>query len=252
MNVICHARGGELPFRLTNGPCKSESQDVNASKALKTVKVGEAPGKLSPLPRSFYEPSAEVVAPKLLGHLLIRNTPEGPCGGPIVEVEAYLTDDPACHAFNGPTARTRVMWGPPGHSYVYFIYGNHWCFNVVCLPPGKAEAVLIRAIEPAIGLEMMERRRKVVRQRDLTNGPGKLCAAMGIDRSFDGDDLCDANSPLLIARNPSLKTFLRERGPVVTTTRIGIVKAASLPLRFYLDGSDFVSRRERRGRLKAV
>jgi DNA-3-methyladenine glycosylase len=197
----------------------------------------------SALPRSFYEPATDAMAINLLGHLLVRNTPDGPCGGLIVETEAYLQGDPACHAFNGPTARTRVMWGPPGHSYVYFIYGNHWCFNVVCRPAGIAEAVLIRALEPTLGLEMMRKRRPVANPRQFTNGPGKLCAAMDIDRSLDGVDLCDAKSPLFMARNPGRKTFLRERGPVVTTTRIGIVKAADLPLRFYLAGSEFVSRR---------
>jgi DNA-3-methyladenine glycosylase len=201
--------------------------------------------KFSPLPRSFYGPSAEAVAPRLLGQLLLRNTRDGLCGGVIVETEAYLADDPACHAFNGPTARNRVMWGPPGHAYVYFIYGNHWCFNVVCLPPGKAEAVLVRAIEPTVGLEIMQARRPVNHPRLLTNGPGKLSEAMGIDRSLDGDDLCDAKSPVYIARNPDLKSCLRQLGPMVITTRIGIVKAAALPLRFYLNGSDFVSRRER-------
>jgi DNA-3-methyladenine glycosylase len=204
------------------------------------------PSKFTVLPRSFYVPSAKSVAPRLLGHLLLRNSPEGLCGGVIVETEAYLADDPACHAFNGPTARNRVMWGPPGHAYVYFIYGNHWCFNVVCLPPGAAEAVLIRAIEPVIGLGIMESRRPVKQPRLLTNGPGKLCAALGIDRSFDGDDLCDPHSPVYIAQNPDLKSFLRQRGPMVKTTRIGIVKAAELPLRFYLGGSEFVSRYERK------
>lgn len=199
--------------------------------------------RFSPLPRSFYKPSAEVVASRLLGQLLVRNTPDGPCGGPIVEVEAYLVDDAASHSFNGQTARNRVMWGPPGHGYVYFIYGNHWCFNVVCRPVGTAEAVLIRALEPTIGLDLMESRRAVSKPRDLTNGPGKLCAAMAIDGGFNGVDLCDAASPVFVARNPSLKTFLRQRGPLVTTTRIGIVKAAGLPLRFYLGGSEFVSRR---------
>jgi len=205
----------------------------------------ELPGPFHPLPRSFYEPTADAVAPKLLGQLLIRNTPAGPCGGPIVEVEAYLTDDPASHAFNGQTARNRVMWGPPGHSYVYFIYGNHWCFNVGCQPAGMAEAVLVRAMEPTIGLEQMQSRRQVRVARELTNGPGKLCEAMGIDGSFNGVDLCDAGSPLFIARNPALKSFLRQRGPMVTTTRVGIVKAAKLPLRFYLGGSGFVSRKAR-------
>src|SRR5205807_4399502 len=125
-------------------------------------------------PRSFYEPSADVVAAKLPGHWLIRNTPKGPCGGLIVETEAYLTGDEACHAFGGQTKRNRSMWGPPGHAYVYFIYGNHWCFNVVCRPAGCGEAVLIRAVEPVIGLDLMREFRQVVHQRDLTNGPGKL------------------------------------------------------------------------------
>jgi DNA-3-methyladenine glycosylase len=218
---------------------------VDAPETLAKKRKPGLSGPFRPLPWSFYEPAADAVAPKLLGQLLIRNTPAGPCGGPIVEVEAYLIGDPASHAFNGQTARNRVMWGPPGHGYVYFIYGNHWCFNVVCLPPGTAEAVLVRALEPAIGLEQMQSRRQVRFPYELTNGPGKLCAAMGIDRTYNGVDLCDENSPLFIARNPALKSFLRRRGPLVTTTRVGIVKAAELPLRFYLGGSEFVSRKAR-------
>jgi len=197
-----------------------------------------------PLGRRFYQPSAKVVAPALLGHWLIRNTPNGPCGGPIVETEAYLVGDPACHGAPGPTARNRVMFGPPGHAYVYFIYGNYFCMNVVCQPPGVAEAVLIRAIEPTIGEETMRHLRPVEAVRDLTNGPGRLCLAMDIDRRLDGVDLCDAQSPLFIARNPALPTFRKEFGPVVTTTRIGLTKAAHLPLRFYAAGSPFVSRRK--------
>jgi len=197
----------------------------------------------APLPAAFYRPSADVVARALLGHWLIRNTPDGPCGGAIVEAEAYLKDDPAAHAFNGETARNRVMWGPPGRAYVYFIYGNHWCVNAVCQPAGIAEAVLIRAIEPVMGVELMRARRSVSREHDLTNGPGKLCAAMDIDRDMNGVDLCDAKSPLFIARNPRLKSFMHERGPMTTTPRIGITKASALPLRFYLAGSPFVSRK---------
>lgn len=196
-----------------------------------------------PLPQAFYEPSAEIVAAKLLGHWLIRNTPRGLCGGLIVETEAYVTGDAACHAFNGQTNRNRVMWGPPGHCYVYFIYGNHWCVNVVCRPAGTAEAVLIRAVEPALGLDLMNEWRPVKEARQLTNGPGKLCAAMRIDRSVDGVDLCDADSPLFIAANKSVKAFARKNGPVVVATRVGITRAAELPLRFYLEGSRFVSRR---------
>jgi DNA-3-methyladenine glycosylase len=198
---------------------------------------------LTPLPRTFYEPAADDVAPHLLGHLLIRNTADGPCGGVIVETEAYLTDDPACHAYLRQTPRNRSMWGPPGHGYIYIIYGYHFCFNAVCRPAGVAEAVLVRAIEPAIGIEIMRSSRTVAKPQQLTSGPGKLCAAMSIDRAQDGVDLCDAASPLFIARNETVEESHRVLGPVVTTTRIGITRAADWPLRYYLDGSAFVSRR---------
>jgi DNA-3-methyladenine glycosylase len=199
--------------------------------------------QFSPLPRSFYEPSASVVAPKLLGHFLIRNTPEGPCGGEIVETEAYLVGDAACHGAPGLTNRNRVMFGHPGHAYVYLIYGFHYCVNAVCRPAGIAEALLIRAVEATIGEKSMAARRPVTKPRELTNGPGKLCQAMSITRALDGVDLCNAQSELFIAENPDLKKFRKEKGPIVTTTRIGITKAAELPLRFLLSGSEFVSRR---------
>jgi DNA-3-methyladenine glycosylase len=202
---------------------------------------------LLPLPRSFYEPSAKVVARQLLGHFLIRNTPEGPCGGAIVETEAYLVNDPACHGAPGLTARNRVMFGHPGHGYVYLIYGFHFCVNAVCRPAGVAEAVLIRAVEVEFGEELMRRRRLASGREQLTSGPGKLCQAMDITRGLDGIDLCDPHSALFVAANPAIKSFRKGRGPIVTTTRIGITKAAALPLRFYLAGSPFVSRKERNG-----
>src|SRR4051812_16941672 len=127
---------------------------------------------LKPLPRSFYEPSALKVAPALLGHFLLRRSPKGLAGGLIVETEAYLCDDPACHAAPGPTDPNRVMFGPSGHAYVYFIYGCHFCVNAVCLPPGVGEAVLIRAIEPTFGESTMKTNRPVSKHADLTNGPG--------------------------------------------------------------------------------
>jgi len=179
----------------------------------------------------------------LLGHWLIRNTLAGPCGGAIVEVEAYLTGDPASHGFPGETARNRVMFGEPGHGYVYFIYGCHFCVNAVCRPPGISEAVLIRALEPTVGEEILRRRRHVHHRRELTNGPAKLCQAMGIDRHLNGVDLCDSISPLFIARNPDLKSFRSLHGPTVSGPRIGITRAAELPLRFYLEKSSFVSKR---------
>jgi DNA-3-methyladenine glycosylase len=196
-----------------------------------------------PLPRSFYEPSASVVAPALLGHWLVRRTAEGLCGGPIVETEGYLHDDPACHAAPGLTTRNRVMFGPPGRAYVYFIYGCHYCVNAVCMAEGVAEAVLIRAIEPTLGQEWMARRRAVKAARDITGGPAKLCAALAIDRGLDGEDLCDIRSGLFIARNPAVERFREQHGPVITTTRVGITKASGLPLRFYLNNSSFVSRK---------
>jgi DNA-3-methyladenine glycosylase len=201
-----------------------------------------------PLPRNFYEPSALIVAPELLGHWLLRDTPEGPVGGPIVETEAYVTGDAACHAAPGLTPRNRVMFGPPGHAYVYFIYGCHFCMNAVCQPAGMAEAVLIRAIEARFGLDFLRKERGLHERRSLTNGPGKLSDAMQIDRKLNGADLCDRRSALIIAQNPDVESFRQERGPLVTTVRIGITRAAELPLRFYLDGSAFVSRKERRAR----
>jgi DNA-3-methyladenine glycosylase len=199
--------------------------------------------KFTPLPRSFYAPSAAVVARRLLGHWLIRRTAAGFCGGPIVETEAYLQDDPASHGFAGETARNRTMYGPPGRAYVYFIYGNHFCVNAVCRGAGKAEAVLIRAVEAQFGLEILRGNRPGHADLELTNGPGKLCAALGIKRELDGADLCGAGSPLLLARHPNVSRFRRSRGPVVITRRVGINKAADLPLRFSLEGSRYVSRR---------
>src|SRR5204862_2835555 len=195
------------------------------------------------LPESFYQPSAKVVAPELLGHWLIRNTASGPAGGAIVETEAYLSDDPACHGAPGLTARNRVLFGGPGHGYVYLIYGYHFCVNAVCRPAGVAEAVLVRAIEPLFGHKFKRRERPVSDDRELTNGPAKLCQALSIVRGLDGINLCDPHSALFIARNAAVDEFRKQRGPITTTTRIGITRAAALPLRFYLERSDFVSKR---------
>lgn len=134
------------------------------------------------------------------------------------------------------------MWGPPGRAYVYLIYGYHFCVNAVCQPPGTAEAVLIRAIEPQLGESLLHRNRPVRHRRDLSNGPAKLCLALGIDRQLDALNLCDAKSPLYIGANPEVDAFVAERGPLRSGPRIGISKAADWPLRFYLPGSAFVSR----------
>jgi DNA-3-methyladenine glycosylase len=135
------------------------------------------------------------------------------------------------------------MFGPPGHGYVYLIYGYHFCFNAVCRPAGVAEAVLVRALEPLFGEEFMRHQRPVAKQRDLTNGPAKLCEALHIDRGLDGVNLCDSTTTLWIAQNPNLEDYRKRHGPIITTTRIGIRRAATLPLRFYLDRSDYISKK---------
>ena len=197
----------------------------------------------TPLPRSFYALSAKSVAPRLLGHYLLRRTPRGIAGGPIVETEAYITNDPGCHAFVGPTNRNRAMFGPPGHAYVYLIYGFYHCFNAACSPEHTGEAVLIRAIEAQFNPEWMRSNRPVEKDTALTSGPGKLCVALAINRSLDTADLCDEASEIFIAENPEVNSFRRRLGPRITTTRIGLTQAADWPLRFYLANSAFVSRK---------
>ena len=197
---------------------------------------------MKPLPRSFYTPSANLVAPELLGHMLVRNTAQGQMTAVIVETEAYLLNDPACHGAPGPTPRNRVMFGPAGNAYVYFIYGCHFCVNVVCQPAGIAEAVLIRAVNPVGGEDLMETARPTKDRRLLTNGPGKLCQALNIGLAINGMDLCTAHSSLFIAENPSAAEFRRQFGPLLNGPRIGITKARELSLRFWLSGNPFVSK----------
>lgn len=195
-------------------------------------------GGLVPLPRFFYEPSALEVAPLLLGHFLVHQG----VGGIIVETEAYIRNDPACHAFRGETKRNKSMWGPPGHSYVYLIYGFHCCFNTVCRPQGEGEAVLVRAVHPLWGMDEMRRRRGELPDRQLASGPGKLCAALKIDRDLDGADICAPKSKLVVAKNPERAKTCQDLGPIVQTTRVGITQAADWPFRWYLKGSPHVSR----------
>jgi DNA-3-methyladenine glycosylase len=190
------------------------------------------------LPRSFYNRPADEVAPDLLGKMLWRSTAAGLAGGIIVETEAYLHDDPACHAVRGPTPRNRSMFGPPGHAYVYFIYGCHYCVNAVCGPAGLGEAVLIRALEPVAGVDLMHRRRPEVKLRALANGPAKLCYALDIRRDLDGADLCSPKAGLWITE-PAGTTATNH---VVRSPRVGITKAADLHLRFFWKDSPYISR----------
>ncbi len=189
-----------------------------------------------PLPARFYDRPTELVARELLGSVLQCTTPDGVTRARIVETEAYTgPDDPACHAAAGLTARTAQLFGPPGRSYVYLIYGMYWCFNAVTRERGHGSAVLVRAVHPMAGVALMRRRRPRVRHdRDLTNGPGKLCLAMGIDGAMTGVSL--RNGPVIIRAG--------ERVPdrdVVVTPRIGITKAAEWPMRFFLRDDAYIS-----------
>ena len=186
--------------------------------------------------RQFFAKPPEIVAPQLLGKLLARRTSTGWLAGRIVEVEAYLgphitaTPDPAAHSFRGVTDRNRVMFGPPGYTYVYFIYGMYYCVNVTCEPEGLAGAILIRALEPVLGQAAMAANRGLaanVTAAKLTGGPGRLCQALDITRpEHNGLDLLDPDSPL------QLRQDAWEPQPVETSPRIGIRHAADLPLRF--------------------
>jgi len=170
----------------------------------------------------------------LIGKAIVHDLPEGQLSGRIVEVEAYPPGDPAGHHFRGPTPRIRSMYLAPGHVYVFFNYGAHFMLNIVSEPEGTAGAILVRGVEPLEGIELMQRNRKTTRLLDLTRGPGRLAAAFRIDRRHDGMDLC-APGPLWlgITNHPS--------GPIAKTVRIGISRAADLPLRFYERGNPFVS-----------
>ena len=194
------------------------------------------------LSREFYDRDPRKVSRELLGKVLVRRDGRRLRTARIVEVEAYLGEgDPASHSFSGRTLRNAVLFGPPGYAYIYFIYGNHFCLNVSCLPDGIAGGVLFRALEPLTGIEAMARSRgiSITDARDLrklTSGPGRLAEAFDITRERDnGKDLTSARSDLFITDDG-----YRVRR-VLTTPRIGITKAAERPLRYVIAGNEFVS-----------
>jgi DNA-3-methyladenine glycosylase len=207
--------------------------------------------RFRPVPAAFFAADTVAVARALLGKFLVSETPEGRAVGRIVETEAYLCDDAACHASRGETKRNRAMFGPAGRSYTYLIYGMYRCFNVVTGPAGLGEAVLIRALEPLEGLDLMAERRGMRDPKALCSGPGKLVIALGISDLPDGSDL--RKGPLRVAeparrKGPAGEPESREpaargREKIKVTTRIGISKDAHLPLRFYLEGSPWISRK---------
>ena len=199
------------------------------------------------LPREFLNRDPREAGRELLGKLIVRKSGRKILAGRIVEVEAYLgADDAAAHAAAGRTPRNSVLFGPPGHAYVYFIYGVHYCLNISCLPDGQAGCVLIRALEPVAGVAQMAEAREIdafdqhsVRDlRKLLSGPGKLCEALGITRPRDnGKDLLSPRSDLQV-RDDRFKPR-----KIIATPRIGITKSAEMPLRYFIGDSVFVSRK---------
>jgi DNA-3-methyladenine glycosylase len=207
-------------------------------------------GRITPLKADFYNRDPRRVARALLGKLLLRKTPHGILAGRIVETEAYLgKGDPAAHSAAGKTPRNAVLFGPPGFAYVYFIYGNHYCLNVSCLPDGEAGGVLFRAMEPVVGIEQMAEARgielsketnlrKIASLKKISSGPGRMAEALDVTRERDnGKSLVTPRSDLRIVDDG-----YRVRR-VTVTPRIGIVKAAEQLLRYFIAGNPFVSGR---------
>jgi DNA-3-methyladenine glycosylase len=178
---------------------------------------------------------AELAAPRLLGCRLERRVDGQLLAGRIVETEAYSQDDVASHSYRGQTPRTKVMFGPAGHLYVYFTYGMHYCCNIVTGPSGHGSAVLIRALEPLSGQAAMSRNRRGLSGEALTNGPAKLCQALVIEKSFNGHDL--HQEPLKLLLEPPVA-----KSDIVQTTRIGISAGQEVPWRFYIRGNRYVSK----------
>lgn len=191
------------------------------------IRKPRMPGRL--LKRKFFARSVHEVAPDLIGATLLVNG----VGGVIVEVEAYHHTDPAAHSYNGPTPRNAVMFGPPGHLYVYRSYGIHWCMNFVCEEEGSASAILIRALEPRHGLAAMRRRRNQHDEHALCSGPGKVCEALAVSDRHNGLALDCA--PIAIHARVQIPQ-------IVTGVRIGITKAADLPWRYGMRDSRFLSK----------
>jgi len=188
------------------------------------------------LKRKFYDRPTLRVAKDLLGKYVVVKYGKKILSGKIVEAEAYIgSGDPACHAHRGMTPRNRVMFGPPGHAYIYFTYGMYHCLNLVTEKEGFPAAVLIRAIEPVQGLDLMMKRRKTKKMKNLTSGPGKLCQALGLDRSLNGADLC---SEVIWVEDRKEKT-----GKIESTSRVGVTNGKNKKWRFYISDSEFVSKR---------
>ena len=182
----------------------------------------------------FFDKPTTQLAQDLIGCELIHETDEGTAAGRIVETEAYLHDDPAAHTYNGQTPRNKAMFGKPGHAYIYVSYGIHHCMNVSANKPGVGEGILIRALEPTRGKDLMKRRRATDQETNLCSGPGKLTQALGITKQQYGQDLSDPASPLRLREG--------QAGEIETDTRIGISKAQDKKLRYHEKNNPHVSR----------
>jgi len=229
--------------RLTGGGMGNHGPQSNlAGGKLRLTRANRLPGQL--LARSFFEASPELVAPRLLGTLLVHQSPRGLLAGRIVEVEAYLgphnlPSDPAAHSHRGPTPRNQVLFGPAGHAYVYAIYGRYFCMNISCEVEGRAGCVLLRALEPVTGADRMAVNRGLaagVPAQQLTSGPSRLCQALGLTRlQHNGLDLTDAHSQLQVRDDGT------HAPDISVTVRIGIRHAVDWPLRFVQRGHACVS-----------
>jgi DNA-3-methyladenine glycosylase len=205
--------------------------------SVRAARDARRPTQGGALPAAFYARDTEIVARELLGCILECRSADGVASGRIVETEAYVGEhDLACHATAGRTQRTEPLYGPPGIAYVYFIYGVHWCFNAVTRREGQPSAVLVRALEPLEGIDLMRRRRPAARRDiDLTNGPGKLCAALGIDVRHNARPL--QSPPIMILRGQAVPGHR-----ILITPRIGIRESADWPLRWIVADCPYVSR----------
>ena len=227
------------------GNLQSAEVDIDPSPSRSSGSGFQKKTRAQLLARSFFNRDPRRVARDLLGKVILRKEGGKILAGRIVETEAYLgTNDLAAHAAAGRTARNQVLWGPPGHAYVYFIYGVHYCLNISCLPDGKAGCVLIRALEPVAGCEEMARARKlrglsftaIGDLRKLTSGPGRLCQALSITRPRDnGKDMVAPRSDLQVVGDGFRSGRMR------VTPRIGIRKSAEMPLRYVLLDNPYVS-----------
>jgi DNA-3-methyladenine glycosylase len=195
------------------------------------------PDPLDPLPRSFFDRPVLEVAPDLLGRLVVHRTDDGSVTARLTEVEAYDgPNDPGSHAFRGRSKRNGTMFGPPGHVYVYFTYGMHYCMNLVCGPPGMPTGILLRAAEITDGVELARKRRPAAKtERELARGPARLVESLGVARDDDGADIC-GDGPLTVHHGSRVAKELIRTGP-----RVGLRDAPDFPWRFWIDGDPTVS-----------